>query len=249
MSSSRATRHLGRALRSWKEGCEQFRLSLSSCEALSGSQALSAHRDPPLQTRLLATRVQMGAAVHPMWTVLPRALDQARATCPCPWGTFPTFSAPFHPSKAGSSARVWGEERCSNCPHAQLFRMRSAPSWLKVQGDPQGLTASKASLRFLGKPGGKEHPSLPQQGACSWEICTKKADGIFVLHPLYSQSRPWGLAQRKFLVNTSWMTNCHPSPSPPLELDYHKHKWPACSWNGHVSPSLKPWHLQQLGWT
>lgn len=155
------------------------------------------------------------------------------------------------PNLLSSLPSQQGRKLCPGVGRRALFQLSPRPTLPHAVSAilAQGLTASKASLRFLGKPGGKEHPSLPQQGASSWEICTKKADGIFVLYPLYSQSRPWGLAQRKFLVNASWMTNCHPSPSPPLELDYHKHKWPACSWNGHVSPSLKPWHLQQLGWT
>ena len=58
-------RCLQTSLRSWREGCEQFHLSLSHLEAISGFQALYAHREPHLKARIPAARALNGCSCAP----------------------------------------------------------------------------------------------------------------------------------------------------------------------------------------
>lgn len=58
-------RCLQTSLRSWREGCEQFHLSLSHLEVISGFQVLYAHREPYLKARIPATRALNGCSCAP----------------------------------------------------------------------------------------------------------------------------------------------------------------------------------------
>lgn len=116
---------------------------------------------------------------------------------PCQWGMHLPNHHSFSSQQAVQLCQGVETEHFQLFPHPPSSHMPSQP--------PEALI-------WVVEERWRKAVPVPRQSTSSRKPGTQRTETTSFLDTLYFQGKAWGLAHRKFLVNTSWLAKYQPSP-------------------------------------